>query len=91
MAELGPYRTDDAPQPLRTAYWLLAVFGSGGAGILADRALGPRISGLWTRIAVVSIAITPPVTVLVYALNAVCSGCRGDGGCFRSWRGRCWS
>jgi membrane protein implicated in regulation of membrane protease activity len=71
MAELGPYRTLDAPQLLRRAYWLLAVFGSGLAGILADRALAPRVRGFWIRIAVVSLVITPPVTLYIYALNAV--------------------
>lgn len=71
MAELGPYRTLDAPQPLRTAYWLLAVMGAGLLGIAADRALARRVPGFWARIAVVSLAITPPVTLYVYGLNAV--------------------
>ena len=71
MAELGPYRTLDAPQPLRAAYWLLAVFGSGAAGIAADRLLARKVSGFWLRILVVSVVITPPVTVYIYALNAV--------------------
>ena len=71
MAELGPYRTLDAPQPLRTAYWLLAVLGSGLAGIAADRALARRVPGFWARIAIVSLAITPPVTLYIYGLNAV--------------------
>ena len=71
MAELGPYRTLDAPQPLRTAYWLLAVFGAGTVGILADHALARRVRGFWLRIAIVSLVITPPVTLYIYALNAV--------------------
>jgi membrane protein implicated in regulation of membrane protease activity len=71
MSELGPYRTSDAPQPLRTAYWLFAVVGSGLMGIAADRALERRVRGFWTRIVVVSLVITPPVTLYVYALNAV--------------------
>lgn len=71
MAELGPYRTVDAPHLLRTAYWLLAVLVSGLVGILADLALRSRIRRLWVRIAVVSLAITPPVTLSIYALNAL--------------------
>ncbi|HYF22619.1 MAG TPA: LytTR family DNA-binding domain-containing protein [Caulobacteraceae bacterium] len=71
MAELGPYRTLDAPKLLRTAYWLLAVFGAGLAGIAADRVLSGRVRGFWLRIVVVSLAITPPVTLYVYVLNAV--------------------
>ena len=70
MAELGPYRTLDAPQLLRTAYWLLAVFGGGLAAILAERAVASRVRGFWVRIAVASVLITPPVTLYIYALNA---------------------
>jgi hypothetical protein len=70
MAELGPYRTIETPQLLRTAYWLVAVLGSGLAGIFVDRLLEGRIRGFWTRIAVVCLAITPPVTLFIYALNA---------------------
>ena len=74
MAELGPYRTLEAPQPLRAIYWLLAVFGSGLAGILAERAVAKHVHGFWLRLAVASIVITPPVTLYVYALNAVMLG-----------------
>ena len=74
MAELGPYRTLEAPQPLRTIYWLLAVFGSGLAGILAERVIARRVRGFWLRIAVASVVITPPVTLYVYALNALMLG-----------------
>lgn len=71
MAELGPYRTLDKPQVVRILYWLLAVFGSGLAGILAERAIAQRVRGFWLRVAVVSIAITPVVTLYIYVLNAV--------------------
>lgn len=74
LAELGPYRTVDAPHLLRTGYWLLAVFGSGFAGILAERFIARRIRGFWLRIAVASVLITPPVTLYIYALNAVMLG-----------------
>lgn len=74
MAELGPYRTLDAPQSLRTGYWLLAVFVSGFAGILVDRALAQRVRGFWLRIVIVSLVITPPVTLYIYTLNAVLLG-----------------
>lgn len=71
MAELGPYRTLDAPHLLRTAYWLLAVFGGGLAAIIAERAITSRVRGFWLRILVASVIITPPVTLYIYALNAV--------------------
>lgn len=71
MSELGPYRTIEAPQSLRTAYWLLAVFGSGLTAICVHRAISGRIGGFWVQIAVVSLLITPPVTMYIYVLNAV--------------------
>ena len=71
MAQLGPYGTGEAPPLLRNAYWLLAVFGSGMAGILVDRAMAGRVRGFWLHTAVVSLLVTPPVTLYIYALNAV--------------------
>jgi hypothetical protein len=71
LGELGPYRTLDVPDLLRTAYWLLTVIGAGGVGILIDSALAGRVRGFWTRIAVASLVMTLPVTLYVYFLNAV--------------------
>jgi hypothetical protein len=70
MAALGPYRTLDVPDLVRTAYWLAAVIGAGLAGILVDSALGSRIRSFPLRIAVVSLVMTLPVTPFIYALNA---------------------
>jgi hypothetical protein len=70
MAGMGPYRTIDVPDPLRIAYWVVAVTGAGLIGILIDEGVGRRISGFWPRIAAVSLAMTVPVTPFVYALNA---------------------
>ncbi|HEX9932056.1 MAG TPA: LytTR family DNA-binding domain-containing protein [Allosphingosinicella sp.] len=70
MAALGPYRTLDVPDLLRTAYWLVAVIGAGLIGIGVDLMLGPRIRGFWLRIAAVALAMTVPITPLVYLLNA---------------------
>jgi hypothetical protein len=67
---LGPYRTLDVPPLLRTVYWLLAVLGSGLVGIFIDATLGPRIRRFWLRVGVVALAMTPPVTLYIYALNA---------------------
>jgi hypothetical protein len=74
MAGLGPYRTLDIPDLLRTAYWLLAVIGAGLVGIAVDSALGPHIRGFWVRIAAVSLVATLPVTPFIYALNAFLLG-----------------
>jgi hypothetical protein len=69
MGVLGPYRTADVPPLLRTIYWLLAVIGSGLAGIAVDATLGPRNRQFWVRVAVVALVMTPPVTLYIYALN----------------------
>lgn len=71
MAELGPYRTLDAPDAVRRGYWLIAVLASGVVGIFVDRALAAHVRGFWIRIVIVSVAITPPVTVFIYTLNAM--------------------
>jgi hypothetical protein len=71
MTALGPYRTLDVPTLLRTTYWLVAVIGAGLVGVFVDSALGPRVRGFWARIAAVSLVMTPPVTLYVYALNAL--------------------
>ena len=70
LSELGPYRTIDAPVALRRTYWLLAVIGSGLAGVLVDATVGPRVRRFWARVLVVSLVATPPVTLFIYALNA---------------------
>jgi len=70
MAVLGPYRTLDIPDLLRTAYWLIAVMGAGLIGIAVDSTLGRRIPRFWWRIAAVALVATLPVTPAVYALNA---------------------
>ena len=69
MAGLGPYRTLDVPDPLRIAYWIMAVTAAGLIGILIDGTIGVHIRGFWLRVAAVSAAMTLPVTPLVYALN----------------------
>ena len=71
MAELGPYRTVEVPHLLRITYWLIALLACGLAAIAADRFLESRMRGFWARILVVSLVTTPPVTLFIYALNAV--------------------
>jgi hypothetical protein len=74
MSVLGPYRTLDVPPLLRTAYWLIAALGGGLIGVGTDALLGPRIGAFWSRVIAVAAAMTPPVTVYVFALNALMLG-----------------
>jgi hypothetical protein len=70
MAVLGPYGSNEEPTGTRALYWLLAIVGGGVVGIAVDLTLGPRIRGFWLRVAGVTLAMTPFVTMLVYGLNA---------------------
>jgi hypothetical protein len=70
LSVLGPYRTDEVPTGLRTAYWLLATLGAGLIGIGIDLTLGQRAPAFWLRVIAVSLAMTVPVTLFVYVLNA---------------------
>jgi hypothetical protein len=74
MTALGPYRTLDIPTALRTGYWLATVIGAGLIGIAVDATLGPHVRSFWSRVAVVALVMTFPVTPFVYALNAVLLG-----------------
>ncbi len=69
MAMLGPYDTLRLPAAIRTLYWLLAIVGGGLIGIALDIVLGSRIDRFWSRVLGVTVAMTPPVTALVYGLN----------------------
>ncbi len=71
MAALGPYRTLDVPDMVRTAYWLAAAICAGLVGILVDSTLGPRIRRFWPRIAIVALVAAVPATPLIYLLNTL--------------------
>jgi hypothetical protein len=74
MAELGPYGTVAYPTPLLVAYWLAAIIAGGAIGIALDAWLAARVPSFWPRVAAVSLAMTPPVTALVFVLNAAMLG-----------------
>jgi hypothetical protein len=76
MGALGPYDTTSRPTELRFAYWLLAILGGGAIGIGIDRLLERRVAGVWPRVILVSLAMTPVVTVFILALNRVMFGLR---------------
>ena len=69
MTVMGPYGTSLMPLLPRTAYWLISIVGGGLIGILIDEALRRRVTGLWRRTAATSVAMTPPVALLVLAVG----------------------
>jgi DNA-binding LytR/AlgR family response regulator len=69
MAALGPFGTGRAPPSLRTAYWLACIIGGGVIGVGLDEAWGRRLRRFWPRLTFDSLAMTPPVTLLVWTVS----------------------
>jgi len=74
MAVIGPYGTSEMPTWPRVAYWLLCVLGGGAIGVAIDETLGRRLTALWRRIAVTSVAMTPVVALLVMDVGRLVTG-----------------
>ncbi len=71
MGVLGPYGTGEAAIVRRYVYWLAAIVLGGAIGIAIDRAFSRLVASLGRRVIVNSLAMTPPVMVLVMVLNTV--------------------
>lgn len=78
MGFLGPFGSDRIPDRDRYIYWMVCMVGGGLIGIAADGLLIPRIAGTWQRVAVVSVLMTPAVSLLVLAAEHVLLGGRLD-------------
>ena len=65
MGFLGPFASERAPIVARYVYWMICMVGGGLIGIVADELLSRRIVVTWRRVAVVSVLMTPPVTLFV--------------------------
>jgi hypothetical protein len=71
MGFLGPFDTDRLPPVERYAYWMICAVGGGVIGVMADEGLSRRMAATWRRVAVVSVLMTPPVTLLVLATQGL--------------------
>lgn len=78
MGFLGPFGSDRLPAAGRYLYWLICMTGGGLIGIALDEALIRRLPGAWRRTAAVAILMTPLVTILVMATEALLFGGRFD-------------
>lgn len=65
MGFLGPFGSDRLPVMGRYVYWMICMIGGGLISILADDLLRPRIPIIWRRVAVGSLIMAPPVTLVV--------------------------
>lgn len=76
MAFLGPFGSSLRPLAERLVYWQLCMVGGGMIGLGLDEVIRRRVRGFWPRLIVVSVAMTPPVTVLVGLVNDWLAGLR---------------
>lgn len=76
MALLGPFGTSERTLGERLAYWLICMVGGGLIGIAIDIPVRRVLPHFWARLAAVSVAMTPPVTVLVAFTNVWLAGMR---------------
>ncbi|MFL5298587.1 MAG: LytTR family DNA-binding domain-containing protein [Phenylobacterium sp.] len=65
LAALGPFGSISASALVRFLYWPGVIVGGGLIGIVIDEFSGRRLTNPWVRWIVVSVAMTPFVSVLV--------------------------
>ncbi len=67
MGFLGPFASERASAVQRYVYWMICMVGGGLIGIGVDAALARPVPAPWLRTAVVSVAMTPLVSLFVLA------------------------
>lgn len=80
MGFLGPFATERAPAGLRYLYWMICMVGGGLIGVGADAVVSRWIATAWTRVAVVTLTMTPVVTLFVLTTEHLLLG-----GYFEAW------
>jgi hypothetical protein len=69
MAILGPFGSSERTLAERLLYWQICMVGGGFIGIAIDEPVRRRVRHFWGRLALVSVGMTPFVTVLVGFTN----------------------
>lgn len=70
MGFLAPFASERAPVARRYAYWMICMVGGGLIGVVLDLLLERRLPSIWRRTALVSLLMTPPVSLLVVITEA---------------------
>lgn len=81
MGFLGPFASERVPLVWRYVYWMICMVGGGLIGVVLDALLVRRIPQPWRRMAVVTVLMTPLVSLHVLATEHLLMG-----GPF-AWRG----
>ncbi|HEY7851620.1 MAG TPA: LytTR family DNA-binding domain-containing protein [Caulobacteraceae bacterium] len=74
MGAIGPYGTAGLPPLKSYVYWIACVVGGGVIGVAIDESLGRRAEGIWRRLALTSVLMTPAVTLLVLLVSHFLAG-----------------
>ena len=74
MGFLGPFSSEHVPIVGRYVYWMICMVGGGLIGIVADELLSRPIVGPWTRVMLVSVLMTPVVTLVVLTTEHLLMG-----------------
>ncbi|WP_428154796.1 LytTR family DNA-binding domain-containing protein [Brevundimonas sp.] len=78
MGFLGPFSSEHVPVVGRYIYWMICMVGGGLIGIAADEGLRRRIANLWIRTLLVSVLMTPVVTLHVFLTESFMFGGHAD-------------
>lgn len=76
MAILGPFGSSERTLPERLLYWQICMVGGGFIGVAIDGPVRAHIRHFWARLLLVSIGMTPFVTLLVGVTNHLLSPMR---------------
>ena len=74
MGFLGPFSSEHMPAGPRHLYWMICMVGGGLIGIVADELMSRRVPGTWARTALVSVVMTPAVTLFVLTTEHLLTG-----------------
>lgn len=74
MGFLGPFASERIAAPTRYGYWMICMVGGGLIGVVLDVLLERRVAATWRRVLLVSVLMTPGVTLLVLATQVALVG-----------------
>lgn len=90
MGFLGPFGSDRVPVVGRYVYWMICMVGGGLVGVAADELLSRRVRVVWLRVAVVSVLMTPAVSLVVLVAEHLVMGGRIDWSGFMRLHWQVW-